>query len=201
VCGIRITNKPKRPSQASEIITIFLFLHFHLVSCGYPTPRHNSPNASKHTPFTQRLTTSLTTTPLLILRHALRRRPRRPLSAIPAHHNRATLTLTMTHLLLHIRAILDILPKVANMASDLFIWFERKGDHGDEAESKPLPALHHATAEVAAVLALHGDVFGAFEGRGECCSFIVLGGWVLWWRLGGRTVSSAGEEEEHFCGL
>jgi hypothetical protein len=35
------------------------------------------------------------------------------------------------------------------------------------------PPLHHAPAEVAAVLALHGYVLGAFEGGLECCGGVL----------------------------
>jgi hypothetical protein len=66
--------------------------------------------------------------------------------------------------LLHIRAVLDVLVEVADVAADLFVRLETKRDDGHEAEGEPLPALHHAAAVVAAILALHGYVLGAFEG-------------------------------------
>lgn len=93
-----------------------------------------------------------------------------PRPTVPTHHDRTALlsmccrrTTTLTNLLLNIRAILDILPKVTDMASDLLVGLERKRDHGDEAKGKPFPALHDAAAEVAAVLALYGYVLGAAE--------------------------------------
>lgn len=76
---------------------------------------------------------------------------------------------TALHLPLHIRPILDILPEIADMAADLVVRLEAEGNQRDEAEGEPLPALHDAAAEVAAVLALHGDVLGAFEGGLEGC--------------------------------
>ena len=76
------------------------------------------------------------------------------------HHDSSALTAPVD-LLLHIRAILDVLPEVADVASDLLVRLERERDHGDEAEGEPFPALHDAAREVAAVLALHGDVLGA----------------------------------------
>jgi hypothetical protein len=100
------------------------------------------------------------------------------------------------YLLQHIRPILDILSEMANMAPDLLVGFQAKRDNGHEAKGKPFPALRDAPREVAAVLTLHGDVFGAFEGGVED-----WGGWLV--GLGGemgteeRTMGAAGEEEEH----
>jgi hypothetical protein len=85
------------------------------------------------------------------------------------HHNRRPLSLLSPtlNLLLHIRPILDILPEMANMAPHLLVRLEAKRNKRDEAKGKPFPALHDAAREVAAVLTLHGDVFGAFEGGVE----------------------------------
>lgn len=57
---------------------------------------------------------------------------------------------------------------MANTAADLLVWFKREGDNGDEAEGKPLPALHNGCSmTVAAVLALRNDILCAFERGGE----------------------------------
>jgi hypothetical protein len=80
----------------------------------------------------------------LILRHPLRRRPMSPRPLLPAmHHNRRILLrATSLNLLLHIGSVLDILAKVAHVASDFLVGLEREGDDGDEAECKPFPAFH-----------------------------------------------------------
>lgn len=83
--------------------------------------------------------------------------------------------------LLHVGPVPDVLPEVTDVAADLLVGLEAEGDDGDEAEGEPLPALHGARAEVAAVLALHGEVLGASE-------------------LGLEGVCAAGEEKEHGCG-
>lgn len=133
-------------------------------------------------------------TPSLILRHPTRRYSMSPVR--PAHHDSRLLSPTSLHLPLHIRSILDVLPEIADMAADLVVRLQAEGNQRDEAEGEPLPALHDAAAEVAAVLALHGDVLGAFEGGLEGCGVF---SWVerLGEGKGGRTVRSAGEEEEH----
>lgn len=82
----------------------------------------------------------------------------------PAHHYSRLLSPTALHLLLHIRPILDVLPEIANMAANLMVRLQAERNKRDEAEGEPFPALHDAPAEVAAVLALHCDVLGAFEG-------------------------------------
>ena len=69
-----------------------------------------------------------------------------------------------TQLCLNVWTILDVLPKVADVTAELLVWLERERYDGNEAEGEPFPALHDAPAEVAAVLALHCDVLGAFEG-------------------------------------
>jgi hypothetical protein len=75
---------------------------------------------------------------------------------------------------------------------------EAEGDERHEAEGEPLPALHGAGGVVAAVLALEGLRFGAFEGGGEGCGKLIR---LVVVRGGeGRTVCAAGEEEEHCCG-
>ena len=79
---------------------------------------------------------------------------------------------------LHVRAVLDVLPKVANVAPYFPVGLERKRDDGDEAEGKPFPSLHYASRVVTAVLTLYCDVFGAGD-------------------AGCEGVRSAGEEEEH----
>lgn len=101
------------------------------------------------------------------------------------HHVSALLLLLATrmpiNLLLHVRAVLDVLAEVADVAADFLVWLEREGDDGHEAEGEPFPALHYATREVSAVLALHGDVLCAGEGAVE-------------------DMCPAREEEEHDCG-
>jgi hypothetical protein len=119
----------------------------------------------------------------LILRHPLRRRSitprstrRRPsmLLLLPAmHHDRSSSSSRVPiNLLLHVRAVLDVLAEMADVAADLLVRLERKRDQGHEAEGEPFPALGHAAREIAAVLALHRDVLGAGEGAVEDC-----GGW------------------------
>jgi hypothetical protein len=58
------------------------------------------------------------------------------------------------------------------VAADLLVRLEAKRDDGHEAEGEPLPALHHTAAVIAAVLTLHGYVFGAFEGGLEGCGVV-----------------------------
>lgn len=55
------------------------------------------------------------------------------------------------------------------MAADIFVGFETEGNHRNETEREPFPALVDARTEVAAVLALSGDILVAFEERGEIC--------------------------------
>lgn len=106
--------------------------------------------------------------------------------SIPTHDNSAT-AIAIAHLIHHVRPILDILPEVADVATNLLVGFDGKRDHGDEAKGKPFPALHDAAAEVAAVLALHRDVFGAFERRAEgWCARLVLESWNECRRRRGR---------------
>jgi hypothetical protein len=56
-----------------------------------------------------------------------------------AHHDRRLLSSTPLHLLLHVRAVLDVLPEIADVAADLVVGFEAEGDEGDEAEGEPFP--------------------------------------------------------------
>jgi hypothetical protein len=77
---------------------------------------------------------------------------------------------------------------MANVTPHLLIRLQAEGDDRDEAEGEPFPALHYlvmgvsrwvverrcwgsgktyAAGKVTAVLTLHGDVFGAFEGGVE----------------------------------
>jgi hypothetical protein len=98
---------------------------------------------------------------------------------LPSHHNcRRLLSSATLYLLQHIGPILYILPKMANMAPDLLVRLDAERDNGHEAKSKPFPALHDTTREVAAVLTLHGDVFGAFESGVEDCGCNVLNSWI-----------------------
>jgi hypothetical protein len=53
------------------------------------------------------------------------------------HHDRR-LSIAL-HLLLHVGAILDILPEIADVAADLLVRLERERDDGDEAEGEPFP--------------------------------------------------------------
>lgn len=76
---------------------------------------------------------------------------------------------TTCNLGLHVGPILDVLPEVADVAAELLVRLKAEGDDGDKAEGEPFPALGRARGEVAAVLALDGHVFGAFEARGEGC--------------------------------
>jgi len=91
------------------------------------------------------------------------------MSTIPIHRHSAALHLCPTAELLQLRfrTVLDVLPEIADVASDFFVRFQAEWDNGDEAEGKPFPALHHFASGVAAVLAVELDVFGAFEGGCE----------------------------------
>lgn len=73
----------------------------------------------------------------LVLRHAARRRS----MAIPAMHHDRGLSAGALHLLLHVGAVLDVLPEVANVAADFLVRLEREGDDGDEAEGEPFPGM------------------------------------------------------------
>jgi hypothetical protein len=67
----------------------------------------------------------------------------------PMHHNgRILRRATSFNLLLHIGSVLDILAKVADMAPDFLVGFEREGDDGDEAECEPFPAFHNLFGKV-----------------------------------------------------
>lgn len=67
------------------------------------------------------------------------------------------------HHVLHVWPVPQVLVEAADVATDVFVWFETKGYHGYETEREPFPAFVHARAEVAAVLALRSDVLVAFE--------------------------------------
>ena len=80
------------------------------------------------------------------------------------HHNSGLLPMAPSaNLLLHVRAVLDILVEVADVAADFLVGLEREGNNGNEAEGEPFPALHDAAAEVSAVLALHRNVLCAID--------------------------------------
>jgi len=164
-------NIPKPRNEA------FTLLRTPLVSpqCTKPSPGFTPKRHTTH-PSTPHM---LSPSPqLLILRHSLRRRTitrrctttRRTLTSIPIHrHSRTTLLrLTPIGKMRQFRPILDVLPEIADVASDFLAWLEAEGDNGDEAECKPFPALHYAAGVVAAVLALEREVFGAGEAGGEC---------------------------------
>lgn len=59
--------------------------------------------------------------------------------SIPSLHHDRRLTTTSVHLLLHVRAVLDVLPEIADVAADFLVGLEREGDDGDEAECEPFP--------------------------------------------------------------
>jgi hypothetical protein len=94
----------------------------------------------------------------LILRHARRRRPvfvlTTSVSWVPTCGTTHHITLLLgrcsstTDHLLHVRAVLDVLEEVADVATNLLVGLEAKGNDGDEAEGEPFPALHYATAVV-----------------------------------------------------
>jgi len=62
-----------------------------------------------------------------------------------------------------IGAELDILPEIANVASNFMPWLQGEWDHWDEAEGEPLPPLENMSADVAAVLALHSNILIPFQ--------------------------------------
>ena len=59
--------------------------------------------------------------------------------AVPTVHHDRRLAGAALHLLLHVGAVLDVLPEVADVAADLVVGLEREGDDGDEAEGEPFP--------------------------------------------------------------
>lgn len=61
--------------------------------------------------------------------------------AIPAMHHDRGLSAGALHLLLHVGAVLDVLPEVADVAADFLVGLEREGDDGDEAEGEPFPGM------------------------------------------------------------
>ena len=71
----------------------------------------------------------------LVLRHPTGRHAM-PITSM--HHNRR-LSRTALHLLLHIRTVLDILPEIADVATNFLVRLERERDNRDEAERKPFP--------------------------------------------------------------
>ena len=75
--------------------------------------------------------------PSLVLRHSTGRRA----MPIPTVHHDRRLPPTALHLLLHIWAVLDILPEIADVASDFLVRLEREWDYRDKAECEPLPVF------------------------------------------------------------
>jgi len=80
---------------------------------------------------------------------------RRATVAVALHGDLAVLTCD-------IRSEFDILPEVADVASNLLPWLQREGDYGNEAEGKPFPSLEDVCADVSTVLALHCDILISF---------------------------------------
>ena len=58
---------------------------------------------------------------------------------IPAMHHDRRRSSSALHLLLHVGAVLDVLPEIADVAADLLVGLERERDDGDEAEGEPFP--------------------------------------------------------------
>jgi hypothetical protein len=111
--------------------------------------------------------TSLVVRLLMTLRLTTRR-PLIPTLMFPRfilHRYRACCSRCAIHLTLHIRPKLDVLIEIANVAADDVVGFEAEGYDREEAECEEFPALVDACAEVAAVLALGGNVFAAFKER------------------------------------
>ena len=73
------------------------------------------------------------------------------------------------HHVLHVRPVFEVLVEFADVAADVFVGAEAERNDWDEAKREPFPAFVDARAEVAAVLALGGDVFVALKYGGECC--------------------------------
>lgn len=97
---------------------------------------------------------------------------------------RASLPTIIDHTL-HIRPILDVLVEATHMTRDLSVLVRCERDERDEADGEEGPAGYASGGPVAAVSALGGDVFGAFEvvlelfraeGEKECHSVVVWGG-------------------------
>jgi len=66
------------------------------------------------------------------------------------------------HHVLHVGSVLEVLVESADMAANIFVRLKAEGNHRNKAEGEPFPALVDARREVAAVLALRGDIFVPF---------------------------------------
>jgi hypothetical protein len=57
------------------------------------------------------------------------------------HHDRRPLlsTTNALYLLLHIWSVLDVLMEIADVASNILVWFEGERNEWHEAECEPLP--------------------------------------------------------------
>jgi hypothetical protein len=84
------------------------------------------------------------------------------------HRNR--LSSTSFHHVLDVGSVLDVLVELADVAADVLVGLETKWNNRDKTKRKPLPSFVDARAVITAVLALCGDVFVAFEERGEGCT-------------------------------
>lgn len=82
---------------------------------------------------------TLVYTASLVLRHSTGRRTVLPVTVSTMHHDRR-LTSTALHLLLYVRAVLDILPEVADVAADFLVGLQRERNNRYEAECEPFPA-------------------------------------------------------------
>jgi hypothetical protein len=82
------------------------------------------------------------------------------------HRNR--LSSTSFHHVLDVGSVFDVLVELADVAADVLVGLKAKWDDWNKTKREPLPSFVDARAMVAAVLALCGDVFVAFEERGEC---------------------------------
>lgn len=85
----------------------------------------------------------------------------------PALHRNRLASSTSFHHVLNVRSVFDVLVEFADVAADVFVGLDAKGDNRNKTKREPFPSLIDACAVVTAVLALCGDVLVAFEERGE----------------------------------
>lgn len=79
----------------------------------------------------------------LVSRHALRDRVSLTARLSSMHHDSRlrwpSVARVAGELLLDVRAVLDVLPEIADVAADFLARLQTKGQYGDEAEGEPFP--------------------------------------------------------------